>query len=300
MRPNETEHEAAERAPIEAPRPKSRGEKWFDRFVYGALAGVGTFIATLYMANKFKNGDWAGPRYQKAVTATKDFLGKFMSSTASGKVADEVVQTTSLMMGGNAMLIPIGIAEHYKIPIVNGLNTALGDPTPPEMIEKAPRQTWASLIEGRLLAWAAVFVAFVGARFAIPKSFTMYCHEVGERSHQLTSWITRKPRLTGNAMEATTSYRIGNMGALDVFATMAAATLLYVGGHFFARKQEEKKEQRHGQRASQNAPVHAAQPEAASSSPQAPETAPDTRIHAGAHQREGTLGSTMAPALVNA
>ena len=42
-------------------------------------------------------------------------------------------------------------------------------------------------------------------------------------------------------MKETPAFRLGEIGAFDVFATAAAATILYIGGHFFARKQAEKK-----------------------------------------------------------
>ncbi len=225
-------------------REKSKGERVFDRAVYVGLAGVGTFIATLYMSNKFKNGEWLGARYARAVDGLQRFFQKMLPGGASRKMAEETIQTTSLMMGGNAMLLPIGMAEHYKTPIVEGLNVALGDKTPSEQIEKAPRQTWLSLIEGRVLAWGAVFSALITARFAFPKSFEMYCDEFASRTHQVVQWFKRKPALGEEAMKHTASYRLGGIAALDVFATAAAATLLYIGGHFFARRQEERKEAR--------------------------------------------------------
>ena len=45
-------------------------------------------------------------------------------------------------------------------------------------------------------------------------------------------------------LEDTRTFGYGKIAALDVFATAASATLLYIGGHFFARKQEERKERR--------------------------------------------------------
>jgi len=249
---NETkpEHKPPEPLP-EAKNTKSGGEKTFDRAVYVGLAGVGTFIVTLYLAFKLKHGGWAGPRYQEAIGWTQRNLARVFSPETSKKVAEEAVMTSALMMGGNAMIVPIGVAEHYKVPIVSGLNTMMGDKTPPEAIEKAPKQTWWSLIEGRLVAWGAVFGALMSARFAVPKSFELFQAEVGERTHQLVQWMRRAPTLVGEAVKETRSFRVGKLAALDVFATIAAATILYVGGHFFARKQAEKKadrvEHRHGQ-----------------------------------------------------
>jgi hypothetical protein len=235
-----TEHKQPEPL-LEAKNTKSKGEKTFDRAVYVGMAGVGTFVATLGLAFMLKHGGWAGPRYQRAVEWTQRNLGRFLSPQTSEKVAEEAVMTTALMMGGNAMILPIGAAEHYKVPIVSGLNVMMGDKTPPEAIEQAPKQTWRSLIEGRLVAWGVVFGALMTARFAVPNSFKLFQVEVGERAHEAVQWLRGAPKLTGEAMEGTKAFRLGKIGALDVFATAAAATILYIGGHFFARKQAEKK-----------------------------------------------------------
>lgn len=229
---------------VELAKGKSKGEKLFDRAVYGGLAGVGTFFATLFLADKLKHGGWAGPRYQRAVEWTQRHLSRALPKETSKQIAEEAVMTTSLMMGGNAMILPIGAAEHYKVPIVSGLNVMMGDKTPPEAVESAPKQTWGSLIEGRLLAWGAVFTALMGARFAVPKTFELFPQEAGQRTHQFIQKLRKEPMLAEEAMKKTKAYRYGEIGAFDVFATAAAATLLYVGGHFFARKQAEKKADR--------------------------------------------------------
>jgi hypothetical protein len=66
--------------------------------------------------------------------------------------------------------------------------------------------------------------------------------EVGTRMCQ---WFNKpKERNVLGALAKSKTYIFGKIGALDFFATIAAATLLYVGGHFFARKQEEKYEQK--------------------------------------------------------
>jgi len=78
------------------------------------------------------------------------------------------------------MLIPIGIAEHHKVPLVSGLNTAMDDPTPKEAIQQAPKQTWMSLIISRGLAWLAVFSALKGAGKIFPNTMESFEDETGK------------------------------------------------------------------------------------------------------------------------
>lgn len=228
-------------ASVEAEKPKSKGAKAFDWGTYGGLAGVGTFVVTIPVTYLLKYHGKVSPYFERAVDGLHRGLTKLFPSIKR-ETADTILTTTALMQGGNAMLIPVGLLEKHKVPIVSGLNTMLGDPTPAEQIEKAPKQTWRSLLESRAVAWLAVYAAFRTAAKFVPNTLAMFEHEVGERMCQLF----KKPieRLVDGKMVKSKTYLFGKIGALDFFATIAAATLLYVGGHFFARKQEERKERR--------------------------------------------------------
>lgn len=223
---------------LEAKETKSKGEKLFNRFVYGGLAGVVTFVVTLLAAFEIKHGRW-NPHYTRAVNRVEGWLKQVMPSLASRKAAEIAVETTALMQGGNLMVIPVLLAEHHKVPIVSGLNVMVGDKTPPEAVEQAPKQTAMSLIEGRALAWGAVFSTLLAASLILPRTYGTFKAEFAEKIYHATQWVKRS--LPNPAtMKTSKSYQYGDIAAVDGFATAAAATLLYVGGHFFARKQEER------------------------------------------------------------
>ena len=219
---------------------KSKGDRVFDWLVYGGLAGVGTFVATVPLAYMFKYTK-TGAKYSEGLANVLHKASeKIAPNVLSKKVAEDAVMTTSLMMGGNAMLIPIGYAEKHKVQTVSGLNTILGDPTPPEQIEHETKQTWGSLIKARLTAWGAVFGALFTASSLFPKSFTMFENEFAERVCQ----VFKKPTevIKEGVHVPSRTFLLGKISALDVFATAAAATLLYVAGHSFARKREARKQ----------------------------------------------------------
>lgn len=241
-----------------------------------------TLIAALSM--KYGRGK---PYYDRAVNWMEGKLTGVLKPTTARKFSEEFVQTTTLMQGGNLMLLPIGMLEHKKVEIVSGLNTALGDPTPPEKIEAAPKQTWWSLIEGRLLAWTAVFTAFFGSSLIFPKSFQTFTSEFGERVHSLVGKF--KSVRSSPVMKETRAYKIGEMGALDIFATAAAATLLYVGGHFFARKHEEKIEMREARRHGQPMPTR---DEQAADAVESPAIAPASSAVHGEKAHDGRVAAT--------
>jgi len=73
-------------------KTKSKGEKFFDRFVYGGIAGVGTFLVTLGVALSIKHGRGKG-HYMRAVDWMERKLNRIMPGVAGRKFSEEFVQT---------------------------------------------------------------------------------------------------------------------------------------------------------------------------------------------------------------
>ena len=221
---------------------ESKGALLFDRVVYAGIAGVGTFVVTVPVAYELEHNARFRPVFEKAVQGVETGLSKLHINIAHD-TARGVVKTTTLMQGGNLMLIPVAIAEHFKVPIVRGLNAMLGEKTPQDKIQEAPKQTMGSLLKSRGLAWLTVFGALTGVSKLYPKTLGTFEEETG----RLVCRVLKRPEMRKNAghlLEDTRTFGYGKLAAIDVFATAAAATLLYVGGHFFARKQEEKHERK--------------------------------------------------------
>ena len=271
---NETaEHKAS------SPPRRSRGERAFDWITYGGFAGVGTFVVTVPFAYLLKHYPPMQPYYARAVDGMHRLLTKLPFGVSRAR-SEQFVTTLALMEGGNAMLVPVAAMEHHKVALVEKLNHALGDAAEPGQVEQAPKQTWGSLLEGRMVAFGVVWGAFMATAKLVPKSFEMFEHEIGERVCQLF----RKPttRMVAGVEQETKTFIFGKLAALDVFATAAAALLLYVGGHFFARRHEVKREQK----AERLAHLHPPK-----SPPSAPEAVPETRVESSTAQE-----MTQAPA----
>lgn len=272
---------------------KSKGEKLFDKITYVGIAGIGTLVVTVPVAYGLEHNPSLKPWFDKAVAKTESLLAKFHFENPR-KTASKVVKTTTLMQGGNLTLIPVALMEHYKIPIVRGLNAAAKDPTPEEQIEKAPKQTFSSLVKSRVLSWAVVFGAFIGVSKAFPKAFEAFEDEFGLHTVKLTNrFRSAAKQVSEKAPHGSVPYEYGKIAALDVFATAAAATLLYLGGHFFARKQEQKKELREEHKALAHAPMHR---DAVEQIAIGTSDVPGLQV-AGSKQHEGT--ASAAPALAH-
>lgn len=281
------EQEKNKTAPVAQPHKRSIGEKIFDWTTYGGLAGVATFVLTIPVAWMFKHGPLK-PHYDNAAVWVRDKGLRFLPESWRPHVVQHGLMTAILMQGGNLMLWPISKMEQNKKRIVHGLNVMFDDKTDPRTIEEVPEQTVGSLIKGRTMAFCAVFASILTFGLTFKGTMKTFETEFGEHTNRLF-------RKSKNARG--TAFQFGELAAVDLFATAAAATLLYVGSHFFAKKQVEKKIGTHGitgARHAEEAPLleTSAAPAAANDDTPSPKVSSITR--------DANTVVAKAPALENA
>ncbi len=215
-----------------APR-MSRGEKIFDWLVYGGIGGAGSFVATLLTTYWAKYGK--GAEYFKTST---DWLQKKNWSAAN---AEKFMMTNATMQGGNLMVLPVKWAEDNKIALVTKINDMIGEKTDVAALENEDKQTWSSILKARVAAWITVFTSFHAAAHVIgDKKFGEFENKFAE--HMICKPMG-KPTHVGGV--ETTHFKYGKIAAIDVFATVAASTLLYVGSRVFAHWDREKADAQH-------------------------------------------------------
>ena len=211
----------------------SKGEQAFDWLTYGAVGGIGTFIATIPIAY------WA--KYTGGAKVFAGMVKKLQKIGLSEGAAENAVMTTATMQGGNFTLIPIKLLENCKPGLVEKFNTMLGDKSQDASVENDTKQTWGSLIKARLIfAWLPVFACFEGAERLIGKNnFSTFKDMFSEQVVcKLFRQPTHTPGLAKILENETRTFRLGKIAALDIFATVATSTLLYVGSRIFSRKSE--------------------------------------------------------------
>ena len=225
--PIDPQVEAAEKAALKS--HTSKGEKLFDWLTYGGIGFLGVFAAGIPV------GYWA--KYGGGAKAFASSIKALEKTGMSAKSAEDIMITNVLMQPGNAALIPIKILENHKPALVEKLNTMMGDKSGDASIDQEPEQTWGSLIKSRLTAWVAVFAGFRGAAMIIggekfgefEDAFSKHviCAPFGKPTHT--------PGMAQVVENETKLFRAGKIAALDVFATAAATSILYVGSRFFAK-----------------------------------------------------------------
>ncbi len=264
-------------------RPKSIGGQIFDWVTYGGLAGVGTFFLTIPMANLFLK---ESGRLHKYDTGLQNGLKKLGATADFSKNTSAAVHTG---WGGILMVFPVMLLEHFRAPIVIGLNRLFGDKTDPASVKDAPPQTWGSVIQARLLAFVTIFSSFnlIGAALGQDR-FDGLLEKAGEG---LCHLLHRPVEVMKDGKKIfSKTYNFGHTGALDILATTAAATIFYVGSHFFSRKAEEKKLRHHDKAKPAGVGVNTPAPALAN--------APSTQIsHAERDDRNLAVNTAAVPAL---
>jgi len=242
--------------PAKAPA-RTHGDKLFDRWIYAGLNGVGTFILTIPLAYWGDHG--------KGQKAFKNAAEKLETWGMNPKNAETVVRTSTLGIGGTVMVLPVWVAEHFRKPIVGWFNQNFGsDKDKTAEVENTAPQTVASLLKGRVVAWLAVFSGFklfgYGAKAAgHPEALQNFETKFGEGAMKLLGKPTHdfaaleketasivaagenvaEKLAKATAKHETKAFRFAKIGALDVFATTAATSILYVTSRIFAKRRAE-------------------------------------------------------------
>jgi hypothetical protein len=227
-------------AEAEKTKPKlttSKGEWAFDMATYYGIGGIITFAAGIPLGYWSKYGGGA----EKFAKAGKH-LEKLGLSPAN---AVHTLMAIVLWMPGTAALLPIKLLEDKKPELVAKLNKMLGDKSEDISVHEEPKQTWGSLFIGRIAAAIAVLTGFTGAgqimgndKFeAFERKFSEHivCKPLGYKTH--VPLIEKGIQVMENGlpkMVESKAFRYGKIAALDLFATAAAATLLYIGSKIIA------------------------------------------------------------------
>lgn len=160
---------------------KTKAEVTFDKAVYGGISYFAQAATGVVLTHWIRHGtgrryfdqmaEWAGPRIISKITAK--------TGEDAVKAADSPIVVSTMIMVGNAFLLPVKWLENRKPEIVRGMaerenkrRSARGDaPTQQELaaqeqslteLDNAPKQTWGSLIGGRAFGLAAVYAVLFG------------------------------------------------------------------------------------------------------------------------------------------
>lgn len=231
----------------DAQRQKLPEEIKFDKAVYGGISYAAQAGTGIVLTNWIKNG--GGQHYfQKLAEALTGARG----ASATEKASSFIIVSTMIMVG-NAFLLPVKWLENRKPQIIRGMverankrREAHGDmPSEEELahqlqhldkLDKEPKQTWWSLGGGRAFSLAGVYLVERG--IGGPRNEAM--------SIGTTKAIQEGIKAAGmkTLAQSKTLENYLRIGFYDMFYSTVSAGGLYIYSHFV---KPPKKEQNLGQ-----------------------------------------------------
>lgn len=240
-------------------RQRSSGEKLFDLTTYGGLALVGNEVVSTYIVKQAEKPTSFGRFFEASSNLTKKIgpAGK-MPYTQSGRFN----YINFAIIGGFTMVPFIKFLEDNKGKLVRFADRIMYGKeaeTNPEMVraheemDNAPKQTWGSLMKGRVLTVLAAWGvdasinwkdgwtgrALKGTRFEGVSSLEAMTGRVAER---MGDSIAKSRNLDVAKTANLKSWLNQGFGLLSLSA--ALTVLFYASSKVFASRQEHKREEK--------------------------------------------------------
>ncbi len=168
-------------SPPNTTAPKLEAEKKFDQAVYGGISYFAQAATGIVVARWIRDG--GGRKYFDAMSrwAGPNIISKISKKTGEEaiKAADSPIVVSTMIMVGNAFLIPVKFIENHKPAIVRKWQYALNEKRQKkgetisaeeltqqenllEALDKKPKQTWTSLGLARAASLVGVYAAVFG------------------------------------------------------------------------------------------------------------------------------------------
>lgn len=252
-------------------RPKTSGDRFYDvvQFLTGKLFILGVTAALAFTAHKEYGPEKIGPfknrlkqfqgYVENKLAPLKEWGMKNGKEVNPGKrdwgilLAEGTAGTLILSHGGNFFAPVIKWLENSRGNITNWYNKRFGTEEEVKITEEKfkdmPKQNWADVGKGRVMAWATVFAALTGAfkTFGRSKSdnhhFKLEWYEDAfarqfTRIHKPSSEIAKvgMDKVLNEAQKRNKVYRFGRVLALDLFATTTAIIVWNTVSRLSAKK----------------------------------------------------------------
>jgi len=220
---------------------RSSGNIKLDMALWGGIQGVGIWLFSLVVADWAQSGKgFLNKGFEAGRTWLTPRLGKFAENKTSQKIwgsskeqwASSIVLTLALSLGGTILLPVTKYFEDRRTQIATWIDKKLGhDDIDPSQIRPEPKQTWGSMIKGRLMSLGLGYAIFAALG---PRRAGNVQNAVGD----VATNAILKVRPNANSQ---TIRKWSDLAVFDLILTTLTAGTAYVGSRFSASKHMEQK-----------------------------------------------------------
>lgn len=222
-------------------KKRTVGNVIYDFGVFGSVAWAGVATLSALSAHESMHGSnpafgWLRTLNDKSYSGLRSLLSSTILKGASEEMIHGYAKGTTMFltlgMGGNALAGIIKWLEDNRQRNAALIDNTLGTTPPdPETIAHEPKQTWKSVISGRLMSWGGSYLAFL----AMGPKLTGH---LGDFFGKHATDLVMKIRPGSNPANVR---RWADIAAFDALFTMITAGATYGISRFIAHKDEEKR-----------------------------------------------------------
>jgi hypothetical protein len=226
---------------LQKPVQKKRtfGNIVYDFGVFGSIAWIGVAALSAFSAHEAMHGNskmfgWLRSLNDKVFSGLSNLISKTFKNASKETVDGYAKGTTmflTLGMGGNALMAPIKWLEDNRQKNAARIDDIAGTiPPDPETIAHEPKQTWKSVLTGRLASWGLSYAAFLAMGPKLTGKISDYFGEMAAER-----WMKIRPQSNPASVRKWT-----DIAAFDVLFTIITAGLTYAFSRSFAKKEEKQ------------------------------------------------------------
>lgn len=230
----------AAKEPLSAEERKLRrttGLKLFDVLLYPVLNNFvvfGTSVAATYFTSRGNiHGGWIGRKLYERGQATEGLYRNLFGMKPESAEMAKIV--TWSFVDGAALSPLVKVFEDRREKIGKWIDDKLGTtPSDLSVYEAEPKQTWGSVLKGRIAAGAVVLpTAIVFDKTGINSKL------FDKRGQQLGAWIEKQPSLASKFGPADIK-EVARIGIFEAVYTSICTGALYLFSRSFARQHDAK------------------------------------------------------------
>jgi hypothetical protein len=233
---------AATNAEPEKTKKRTLGNKIYDFGVFGSIAWLGVSAMSAITAREAMHGNnprfsWLRALNNSVFKNVSNFLSKTAMKNSSKEsidaVANNVTMTAILGTGGSTLMAPIKWLEDHRESNAAKIDKLLGTTPPDEdTVAKEPKQSWKSVLSGRMLSWAMALTAVLAPG---PKIVSKVNNFFGEKGAE--AWMKLKPKIRTEPQVKSVK-QWANLISFDLIFSTVTAAVTYGFSRFIAKKHD--------------------------------------------------------------
>lgn len=234
-----------EKAVTASPEPEKKkkrtaGNIIYDFGVFGSIAWAGVCAMSALTAHEAMHGNnkyfnWLRTLNNVVLGGLSKTLSKSIMKNSPKETVDAVARNTTMVftlgMGGHTLMAPIKWLEDNRQKNAAKIDKLLGtEPPDSEVVAREPKQSWGSVLSGRMLSWG---IAFATVTAMGPKLISKVNNSFSKKG--VDAWMKFKPQSNPESVK-----KWSDIISFDVAFTAVTAFVTYAFSRFVAKKGEKE------------------------------------------------------------